>query len=83
MNSAGLNSICLRSLIKGKSAFPASSVTIREGAIIPRMKQKVCHLNKHQQFRIQKRKAVIWSQYPDNFKDVVIKQVTARVSFAS
>lgn len=40
MNSAGLNSICLRSLIKGKSAFPASSVTVREGSIIPRNKQQ-------------------------------------------
>lgn len=40
MNGAGLNSIRLRSLIKGKSAFPASSVTIREGAIIPRNEQK-------------------------------------------
>lgn len=83
MNSAGLNSICLRSFIKGESAFPASSVTIREGAIIPRMKQSICHLNKHQQFRIQKRKAAIWSQYTDDFKDVVIKHVTAIVSFAS
>lgn len=35
MNSAGLNSVCLGSLIKGKSAFPPSSVTIREGSIIP------------------------------------------------
>lgn len=40
VNSARLNSICLRSLIKGKSAFPAPSVTIREGSIIPRNKQK-------------------------------------------
>lgn len=40
MNSAGFNSICLRSLIKSESAFPASSVTVREGAIIPRKKQK-------------------------------------------
>lgn len=40
MNSAGLNSICFRSLIKGESAFPASPVTIREGAIIPGIEQQ-------------------------------------------
>ena len=59
MNSAGLNSICFRSLIKGKSAFPASSVTIREGAIIPGIEQK---------FETQTRKEAIWSQYLDDFK---------------
>lgn len=68
MNSAGLNSICLRSLIKGKSAFPASSVTIREGSIIPRNKQKKKFAINHHQFGIQKRRAAIWPQYADVVK---------------
>lgn len=82
MNSAGLNSICFRSLIEGESAFPASSVTIREGAIIPGIEQKKS-LSKHQQFETQKRKAAIWSQYPDDFEHGAKKQGTVILRFAT
>lgn len=70
VNSARLNSICLRSLIKGKSAFPAPSVTIREGSIIPRNKQKKFGIKDHQ-FGVQQRRTAIWSQYPDVIKCTV------------
>lgn len=73
MNSAGLNSVCLWSLIKGKSAFPAPSVTIREGSIIPRNKQKKFGIN-HHQFATQKRRAATWSRYPDIIKYMGQKQ---------
>lgn len=54
MNSAGFNSTGLGSFIKGKSAFPAAPVTIREGSIIPGNKGEKFSI-KHHQFGIQQR----------------------------
>lgn len=55
MNSAGFNSICFRSFIKGKSAFPAPPVTIREGSIIPGNKGKKLSIQHHQSGMQQRR----------------------------
>lgn len=84
MDRAGFNSTCSRSFVKGKSAFPAPPVTVREGSIVPGNKGRKFSIKHHQSGK-QQRREVMWPQYFGIIKYMRQnkKKVTIRLSFAS